>query len=290
MSYSIQYRELFRVRILHSYFLNKGTEEFKDMDADEQKARLDKYDFRSVFMISPSAETQSIIKGHHLTFRPVSTGFSVWAKVNEKDDSRPFIDLANDLSLTFLLRIKDPDFFNYTAPKLDSSGRLFLFSNKKTDSEPSGFPLIKKEGESEFVTDAAILSEAGKKIELALLEKTEQLNVFGIVRIFMRGASSLHVTGTTGKFLADVPVFEIKFQNQSTVWRYLFNSNQVVSGSDDVKNEGGNPSVLVSKKAYPLTRSGFISVKLGDKELPNPGVALIKPDSTGNTIFSEIYM
>ena len=290
MSFSIQYKELFRVNILHNFFLDKGLTEFKEMEADEQAEQLKKYDSRSVFTIVPTAQTVHLIRGHHLFFKETNRGFMLWTKANQPADGKPFIELDNDMNLTFLLKIKDPQFFNYTALNAEKIDGLYFFSNRKPETEPSGFPLIRKEGATQFVTEANLLSESGKKLILKKLEKSEQLNVFGLIRIFMRGESSLHLVGTTGKFLSNAPVFELKFKNQSTVWRYIFNSNQVVSGSDDVKQENGNPKMLITAKAYPLTSSGFISLKFGDKELPNPGISLIKPAKTSNNIFSEIYM
>jgi len=80
------------------------------------------------------------------------------------------------------------------------------------------------------------------------------------------------------------------FKNRSTIWRYIYNTPQQVKPADDLLLENGNPRILVTKTIHPLTRSGFISLKLDKDELPNPTVSMIKPDQSTHKIFSEIYM
>lgn len=291
MSYSIQYKELFGVKILHRYFLDKGTEEFRTMNDTQQRKQLENYDFRSFLKIAPTTETLQQLNGHNLVFKTLNSGFTVWSKVAENDNAEPFISLDDDLKFTFLLQIKDPVFYNYTDLKLENPGKLYYLSNRRLDSEPNNFPLLDKTGGNFHVDEGFILSGNGQKTELKNLRALEKASLLGILRIFMKGGkSSLNVTDAQGKIPTSAKQFELVFKNRSTIWRYLFDTNQQVTGGDDVKKENGNSRVLVSKSAHPLTQSGFISVELGGVELPNPGVAFIKPDSINNKIFSEIYM
>jgi hypothetical protein len=291
MSYSIQYKELFRVRILHRYFLDKGADEFRTMDETEQAKQLDSYNFQNVVKIVPTSETVQNLNGHNLVFKTINSGFIVWSKVSESDDSEPFISLDDDLNFTFLIQIRDSVFYNYTDLKLENAGKLYYLSNRRLDSEPNNFPLLDKSGGNFHVDEDFILSGDGEKAELKKLSAGEKFNLLGLIRIFMKGdSSSLNVTDTQGKISSSAKNFEVVLKNRNTIWRYFFDANQQVTGGDDVKKENGNSKVLVTKNEHPLTKSGFISLELGGVELPNPGVALIRPDAANNKIFSEIYM
>ncbi|WP_372947670.1 hypothetical protein [Mariniphaga sp.] len=291
MSYSIQYKELFGVKILHRYFLDKGSVEFRTMNETEKVKQLNNYNFQGVVKIVPTKETVQNLNGHNLVFKTLDSGFTVWSKVSESDDSEPFISLDDDLNFTFLIQIKDSVFYNYTDLQLENAGKLYYLSNKGLDSEPNNFPLLDKSGGNFHVDEDFILSAEGEKVEKASLNAGEKERLLGLIRIYMKGDnSSLNLTNAQGKIPSSAKIFEVVFKNRSTIWRYLFDSNQQVTGGDDVKRENGNSKVLITKNEHPLTKSGFISVELGGVELPNPGVALIKPDAANNKIFSEIYM
>lgn len=291
MSYSIQYKELFRVKILHRYFLDKGEDEFRTMNEADQLKQLNRYDFQTILNIKPTTETLQKINGHNLVFKTLNSGFTVWSKVSESDENEPFISLDDDLNFTFLVQLKDSVFYNYTDLKMENAGKLYYISNRKLYTEPSSFPLLDKAGGNFYVDEGFILSGDAQKSEAARLKPNEKAGLLAILRIFMKGdKSSLNVTGAQGKIPSSAKNFDVVFKNRNTIWRYLFDVNQQVTGSDDVKKENGSSKVLVTKKAHPLTQTGFISVELGGAELPNPGVALIKPDTINNKIFSEIYM
>ena len=291
MSYSIQYRELFRVKILHRFFLDKGTDDFKSMNDTDQQKQLKDYDFRSFLKVNPTAESRQRLNGYNLVFKQISTGFTVWSKVDENDDALPFVPLADDLEFTFLLQVNDPRFYNYTDLKMENAGKLYYLSNRQLDTEPNNFPLIDKAGGNFHVDEDFILSEDGENGELQQLHPGEKMNLIGVLRIFMKGDnSSLNVTNAQDEIQEPAPAFEVVFKNRNTVWRYLFDADQQVTGGDDVKKENGNSKILITKDEHPLTLNGFIPIELGGVGLPNPGVALVRPDVSDNTIYSEIYM
>jgi hypothetical protein len=75
------------------------------------------------------------------------------------------------------------------------------------------------------------------------------------------------------------PVFSLRFKNRATYWRYIGKIFGAASVSDN---------------ALPLTRQGFLAVKVKDKDnkpttvdLPNATASLIKPET--NQIFSDIF-
>lgn len=290
MAFSVKYVPLFKADILHHYFLNKGETEYSSMSDDEKAKQLDIYNIHSCFSIFPTSESQQQIYGHNLVFKKINTGFTVWTKVDNDDDSVPFVSLDDDLSFTFILQIKDTSFYNYSNLDMSDAGKLYYLSNRRLPAEPGSFPLLNKAGGNKSIDNTFILSDVSAKAELKALEVNEKENLFGIIRIFIKAdISSLNVTDVQGKISNPYQTFEMVFENRKTIWRYFFNSDQQVKGSDDVKKEDGNSRILITKAEQPLTQTGFISVKLDGTELPNPLARLVKPGAS-NKYYSEIYM
>lgn len=294
MAFLVKYVPLFKVDILHQYFLNKGEnkkeKEFSSMNDDEKVRQLDIYNIHSCFSIFPVRKSQQQIDGHNLVFKKVNTGFTVWTKIDVIDDRIPFIALYDDLNFTFVVQIKDSSFYNYTDLKMENAGKLYYLSNRRLATEPGSFPLLNKAGGNKNVDETFLLSDNSASAELDALEVDEKKNLFGIIRIFMKAdISSLNVTDVQGKISNPYQTFELEFENRKTIWRYFFNSNQNVGGGDDVQKENGNSKILITKVAKPLTQTGFISIELNKKDLPNPSARLVKPGAS-NKYYSEIYM
>ena len=291
MSFSIQYKPLFKVDVLHLYFLNNGLKTFFTMNATEAAKQLDGYDLNSFLSIAPTNETQEKLKGYNLVFKNTNSGFAVWTKVRSDDNTFPFIPLPDDLSFTFLMRVKDPVFYNYTDLKLDNQGKTNYFSNRRLSTEAPGFPLINKAGDHLKITETFALtpeSGAAEKKNLAISEKT---NLFGLIKLYMKAnVPALNIIDSNGKISNPPKNFELVFANRKTFWRYIFRKDPKVKNNDDVKMEGADPNVLISKSEQPLTQKGFISIELGGKDLPNPGSQHLKPDTINSKYYSEIYM
>ena len=290
MTFSVKYVPLFKTEILHHYFLNKGETAFASMNDDEKAKQLDIYNINKCLSVFPTNETQHKINGHNLVFKKINTGFTVWTKADPVDDRIPFVAPDDDLSLTFVVQIKDPSFYNYTDLDMDKAGEIYYLSNKRLATEAGSFPLLNKAGGNKNVDDTFILTEESAEAELKALDVEEKKNLLGIIRIFMKAdISSLNVTNVNGEIRNPYETFEIVFENRETTWRYFFKSNQQVTGSDDVKKENGDSKILITKKDYPLTQTGFVSVELDGTELPNPSARLIKPGAS-DKYYSEIYM
>ncbi len=291
MTFSTTYKSLFQVNILHQYFLNKGTLEYSNMPDAEKEKQLICYDVSNLFNVLPSAKSQQMLLGHKLIFKRSSSGFTVWCKVSDSNKSLPFITLSDNLELTFLLKLKNHTFFNFSNLKFENANKLFFFSNQRLDSESGSFPLLKKEGSNNLVNDNYVLGETSSLNELEKLTPEERQNLFGLIKIHLKGNSALlNITNNQGKIRTPNPVFEILFENRKTIWRYIFNENQEVESYDDVTQEGSNANQLITREEQPLTAFGFVSIEHGGVELPNPDANLVKPDSTNNKIYSEIYI
>ena len=291
MTYSIQYKPLFAVDILHLFLLNDGVKAYFSMNATEKDKQLDSYDISSLISLTPTIETQQKLKGYNLVFRNISTGFAIWTKVDQADNTVPFIPLENDLCFTFLIRIKDSAFYNYTNLELDNLGKINFFSNRRLATEAPGFPLINKSGDHVSINETFALSVESVLTEQKNLNSSEKINLFALIKIYMKGdVPDLNITDIQDKIIVPHKTFELVFDNRKTIWRYIFRKDQTVKNNDDVKIEGADPKVLVSKSEQPLTQKGFISVELAGKELPNPGSQLLKPDIMNSKYYSEIYM
>ena len=290
MSFITKYQPLLKVNIWHNYFLDKGSVSFNSMSDEQKLKQIENYDIKSVFSILPTFETQQLFKGYNLMLKLTNSGFVVLTKM-VNDEITPFISLENDLKFSFLIQIKDRLFYNYTDLKMENSDKLYFLSNRKPDLEPSDFPLLKKEGTNSKLNDTYILSAENQKLEYSSLQSGEKNNLLALIRIYMRGENNnLSVITNEGKLKDPYQVFGVQIDNRKTTWRYIFKTDQEVKGGDNVKIEVDNAKILITKNEKPLTQSGFISVELGGVELPNPDTRIVKPDSSNNKYYSEIYM
>ncbi|MEZ5104838.1 MAG: hypothetical protein R2757_10105 [Draconibacterium sp.] len=290
MAFAIKYRELFKVSIHHLFFLNKGEDEFNSMNDSNKSKQLESFNVNEVFKIIPIAETARKLNGHHLVFKAQRDGFSVWAKVTGIGNDEPFVSLADELSFTFVLKLIDPGFYNYTDLKMENARKTYYFSNKRLNTESGSFPLINSSGDNQNIDETFVLSDDGELNEKEKLTPAEKNNLFGIISLFVKGDDiALNLTTTQGKLFVKKE-FEIQLNNRKTFWRYIFNSNQSVNGSDDVKVEDADSKVLVTKTDHPLTDKGFIALELGGAELPNPDKGLSIFNAADNNYYSEIYM
>ena len=288
MSFNIQYKPLFKVDVLHLFFLNNGLKTFFSMNAVDAAKQLDSYDLNSFFSVAPTNETQEKLKGYNLVFRNLNSEFAVWAKVRNDDNAFPFIPLPNDLSFTFLIKVKDSAFYNYTDLNL---GKTFYFSNRRLSTEAPAFPLINKSGDHFNINGTFALTPESEAAVQKNLSSAEKMNLFGLIKLYMKADNSvLNIINPDGKITDPAKTFELVFANRKTIWRYIFRKDPKVKNNDDVKMEGADPKVLISKSEQPLTQKGFISLGLGGKDLPNPDTKLIKPDTLHSKYYSEIYM
>ncbi len=290
MSFSIQYKPLFKVNILSAFFLNDGTEDYFSLSDDGRKKQILKYNCNNVFNIFPSLNTLTILRNHAFVFKLTNEGFTVWAKVEPTNPVIPFIIPDGELSLDFIIALKDPFFFNYTNLDYSPGNKLLFFSNRRPAGVSTSFPLIELEGSHAFSDDNfALPNEVAADLLAAL--SVSATPVFSVVRIFMKGdIRLLDILNNSDEIIQPPKTYQLFFNNRNTFWRYIFNETQTVKDSDDVKKEDGDSKILVSKTAYPLTKTGFIPVKLNGKELPNPSAGRIVPDLSTNKIYSEIYM
>jgi len=291
MTFSIAYKPLFSVKLLHLYYLNKGEIDFFGMTPDKSKKQLAGYEVLNFLKITPSSESHQKLLNHRMVFKTVNTGFTVWTQVSDTQDTLPLISLTNTLELTFLLTLVNHAFINFTELDISNTGKPYFFSNKRLATEAPSFPLIGKTTNKQPVDDDYIPGTESISELLSSLSSTEKQNLLGLIRISMKGENaSMDIITNQGEIHDPASEFQVVFGNRKTIWRYFFEKDQQVKNSDDVKKENGSKRQLITKKAHPLTETGFVSVELDGKELPNPNASMIKPDISDNKIYSEIYM
>lgn len=146
MSVSISYSILFEVKIIHHYFLNRGEKVFDAMNDSEKTKMMLRYDARDVFEIVPTEECNKLLRAYNCIFKVTSSGIIVGLRA-ESDGLippkfKPFMTLEDDLKFTFLIKLRDRNFMNYSAlPFIGNSGQLFTFQNTLAGS-PKKFPSL----------------------------------------------------------------------------------------------------------------------------------------------------
>ena len=104
---SSSYQQLFQVHILHHYWLDDGKESFDTLSKDLSEQHLRSYDVSRFLTITPTPATAKSLLGFGCIFKNTALGFVVMAPKGSV--------LPQDMQFEFVLTVKNPDFFNYTA-------------------------------------------------------------------------------------------------------------------------------------------------------------------------------
>lgn len=124
-----QYAILFKVEVLHDYFLNRGGIVYEALNAEQQAWVMQNYAVAKFLTIVPTAKTNHILAGHQMVFKATATGFLVAVKLDSTtSEARSAIPLSTDFRLAFALQVNDIRFFNYTALNTTSPA-FYGFSN-----------------------------------------------------------------------------------------------------------------------------------------------------------------
>lgn len=289
MSFITTYKPLFHVNFYHHYFLDNGTIAF-DSSTSLKEQQLEEYNFNIFLRIVPSLKTQRILNGQKLTIKQLPNGIAVWGKVEETaPDSgiyQPYISLAQEEELQFLVYIEDPLFENYSTIAANPT-RPFYFSNKKPVTEAGSFQYIDKEDTTSDVALYTISEDSFESIEKGLTQ-FERLGLFGIINLEMAGddtvpwdGNSRNILNSDGTLPGSISTYKIQFLNRSTIWNYINPvDNSLIHSSD--------PTTL------PLVRNGIIGYTFGGKERPSaqPNRIVYEKDGSGTIIktISEIFI
>ncbi|WP_337965505.1 hypothetical protein [uncultured Flavobacterium sp.] len=278
MSFTATYELLFEVTLFHNYFLNNGEKTFASMINADKAKMLQQFDTDTFSTITPTLETNTVLRNYKMIFKKTRTGFGIYIKV--KAESDPFIKVPADLNLQFLIKINDYQFENYT--NLDFAlTQVYLFSNVKPLTEPASFKYLPQINDNKLISNAYLVSEKTTANLISTLQPSEQQNVFGLVSINAKGDDiSGNIIDDLGKMIS--PNFKIHFDNRKTLWKYINRKAGII---------------IETKTAKPLTRSGFVEIdplndfnpaEPAESQYPNPSVkSITKIDSK---YYSEIFI
>ncbi|WP_343605893.1 hypothetical protein [Fluviicola sp.] len=261
MSYSQIYRTLFELQVLHEYYLNSGPDPFRGMDPKQQKLMFKNYAYNGFLQVIPTAQTRKVMDNQKLLLRSNQRGLQVVAQVEPTAagvDAKPFIPLADDLELHFLVKINDPAFEIYTDLTLVKN-EIFYFANVPPPGmvPPDEFPDLpvasEQESSPEYISDAYRLDDVFSKNVLKgmNISREDQIGLLGVVVLRMHGKVldeeqiPHDITDADGKVPADPITFVMEFANRSTIWKYYFQNS-------DYYAETATPK--------PLTRNGYIVI------------------------------
>jgi hypothetical protein len=389
MSNVLTYRPLCKVCLWQAYYLhpadinpgdlidaNGRPNTLKTVKQEEFAADADatrKYSVAEDLEITPSATTQKIMQQAKMVFRVENSGFSLWLRVKPvaANNFQPFIPLDAPFKLTFVLRVKNPAFFNFT--NIDGNnplGSVYYFSNlagnrfantnylnttppqlsppqnyasaldrvpflannlsvdvstlqtdfvqfKLTGSLASTEIVFEKAEEEDFLRTCQFVPRelpsgvyerkafARNGSEIPSLKRTFFWNkgdvpadAFGVVELFHlpgNPTTTYSLLATDQRLLS--PVYTLWWQNRSTFWRYLFDTNQSPDAANpacSVKLETpGVANQLLSKTKQPLVNKyrKMLFRKVNSSEeilLPNPAPDRVYPE--GADYYSEIHL
>lgn len=280
MSFNLTYGLLFEVTFLHNYFLNSGEDTYAGMSAADKEKMIQKFNYDSFAIITPTVETQTRLRNYKMAFKPTKTGFRVYIKVKEADETDPYISVPPDLKLDFIVSVRDYQFEHYTDLEFVLN-QMFLFSNVKPSTEPGTFQYIPKINDNVLISSDYLISEETTAQFLSELHTAERQGVFGMLSLSMKAdTAAKNIVTNEGKMLS--PNFKIHFDNRKTLWRYINRKTAITIKTNTVK---------------PLTYSGFVEIdpdadftpaQLADTQYPNPSVKSITKDN--GDYYSEIFI
>lgn len=138
------YKTLFNFNLLHAYFLDNGEEKYHadnindELSVAEKEEALSSYKLSDCIQILPNKKTKMITKNYKLLVRKHAAGIRILVStlvVNAQDNTEtverfnPFIELPEDLVLTFYIKATDNYFENYTDIIAKKEKQLYYLSN-----------------------------------------------------------------------------------------------------------------------------------------------------------------
>ncbi|MEM9214356.1 MAG: hypothetical protein AAGD25_08410 [Cyanobacteria bacterium P01_F01_bin.150] len=220
---SINYQCLFDLSIIHDYYQAKSCPDLS---------------------IEPTLECRHILAGHRLLLKRKINGITVITPASP--DNKPLLELADDLSFSFLLKVNNSRFFDFTEidPKFIRTpvGRyLYAFSNEKN-------------------TEVGVSSLEGRFVSGNDISHSQASDILGFVKIYNN--SSLP------KASAQASDYQVSFQAKKHYWYYYLIVDKKNNGDtfliEDVEGIGEQKLTFTQTK---LTEADVADVQpfLGSK-------------------------
>ncbi|MFN0175731.1 MAG: hypothetical protein ACKVU0_13855 [Saprospiraceae bacterium] len=123
----IGFKKLCAVEILHHYFLDLGSQDFNGMDAEGKERQLRHYDIHRVLALVPTRDTRRQLNDYNLLAKATPRGIIICA---DSAADVPSHSPDAQLRLTFLLKLLDGNFLNYTRLFFDATNQKFTTQKK----------------------------------------------------------------------------------------------------------------------------------------------------------------
>jgi hypothetical protein len=177
----MHYKQLFELRIIHEYYQNQICPDFR---------------------LEPTAECQHILSGYRLIIKNQVNGIVVIAPVDS--ESKPWIELAENLQFSFILKLKNEEFIDFT--ELDwkpVNNVIYQFTNKNH-------------------IEVSDLETNKTKFSDRKLPKGK--NIFGIVDIY-HSSSKFQLLDSGGEY-------KITFKAKKQRWYYYLLADREINGDE----------------------------------------------------------
>jgi len=132
MAFKITYKLLFEIRIIHSFYVNDDAYYLNDENARLSHLEEIQYNLINQLSITPIANCQELLNGHHIVFKPTPIGFKAWIEVREEEEGEyyPIIAINKGTNFLFGISIENPYLVNFSnfrfKPNVDA---VFYFNN-----------------------------------------------------------------------------------------------------------------------------------------------------------------
>lgn len=241
----MSYQTLFGLDIFHDYYQDK---------------------ICSDFSLEPTPACYKILKGHRLILKNKINGIQVIARFN--DQGEPWIKIAEDVKFTFLLKLKNTKFVEFTdIAAQPNSNSVYLFKNQNITENKS--------------------LELGRKLEkLSNITLLQRHNVWGVVEIYHNSS------------LPQKNNYKITFQAKKQHWKYYLITNQDTQDNEFIIRDRDNtrsPKIIFTQKKidkqdrvvamiaqqFPDSQQYLFQSKneIDDREVPRRDIQLIKKET-----------
>lgn len=167
----------------------------------------------SDFTIEPTRACQKLLSGHRLILKP--TGNGLWVLMPVNAEQQPIFPLAESVTFTFLLKLRNPALISFTQLEADYSVIASLYSFSNLSHETTGIAnlsavLVQR---SELPpTNPAPTDLTARLAKITELNTTERKTVFGVVEI--------HNNGSLPTSPLPMSEFRITFTAKAQIWKY----------------------------------------------------------------------
>ena len=240
----MSYRKLFGLDIFHDYYQDRICPDFS---------------------IEPTPACEKIIKDHRLILKKKLNGIQVIARFNS--EGKPWIQLAESLKFTFVLKLNNIKFIDFTDIALQpNNNSVYLFSNQNTKTSES--------------------SELEQKVEeVSRVSLSQKHNVWGVVEIYNNASFPRNSN------------YKIVFRAKQQYWKYYLIANKDTQADEfEIKDQEQtrspkisfvpreideqDPVVAMITQQFPVSQQYLFQSKnkISDREVPRKNIQLLKKE------------